>query len=327
MSGLSTSVLVPSYRRPHFLVRCLESLATQTHPPDEVLVVWQGDDSATRDTTHEFAERHPLPLRAIHAPEPGVVPAENAALDAALGEVLLLIDDDAAAPPTWIERHLSHYGEPSTGAVGGPAVNFHADGRPFPTWAPRRLGELTWYGRAIGNMHDLPPEWRDREPVPVDHLVGYNLSVRRQAFGRFESSLKAYWQGFELDTCLQVRGNGYLVWFDFANVVEHRPSNPTYAPGRSGDLRVKVYNAAYNRAFVLAKHSPGHLRIVRLAFLLGIGSAATPGFAGFAVGLSRYRNIGRELTVLGHTWSHHLRGWRDGTRARRVGTRASEASA
>ena len=39
MTVARASVLIPSFRRPGPLARCLRSLADQTAPPDEVLVV------------------------------------------------------------------------------------------------------------------------------------------------------------------------------------------------------------------------------------------------------------------------------------------------
>ncbi len=46
-AGLSVGVLVPSYRRPEDLGRCLEGLAAQIRLPDEVMVVVRDEDAAT----------------------------------------------------------------------------------------------------------------------------------------------------------------------------------------------------------------------------------------------------------------------------------------
>src|SRR4051794_2220040 len=243
------SVLIPSYRRGPLLGRCLRSLARQTVAPDEVIVTWQGDDAATRDLAEELARSLPLAVRAVHLPEPGIVPAENAALDAAHGEVILLIDDDATAPTDWVARHLAHYDDPTVGAVGGPADNHDGRGNRFPTRDAEPIGTITWYGRVVGNMHDQPPEWRRRPPRDVAHLVGYNMSLRRSAFDRFEAGLRRYWQLFEADACLQVRARGYRVRFDPSIVVEHGAgdfSAQAYTPDRGADLTTRVANAAYN---------------------------------------------------------------------------------
>jgi GT2 family glycosyltransferase len=317
MTTPSSSVLIPSFRRPAFLEKCLAGLAGQGVPPDEVLVVWQGDDTATRDAAERWRASAPFALRVLHAPEPGVVPAENAALEAAVGEVILLIDDDAIAPPDWVARHVGHYADPTVGAVGGPADNYYPDGRPFPRREVEPVGVLTWYGKPLGNMYDQEPGWRSRLPREVEHLVGYNMSLRRSAFGRFEEGLRRYWQMFETDACLQARARGFRVLFDFANVVEHHPTNTAYVSGRSGDLATKVDGAAFNHAFILGKYSPPRLRAARLLYLLLVGSVNTPGLVACPVAVRRYGHPLRELGVLARAMRHHLAGWRAGARARR----------
>jgi glycosyltransferase involved in cell wall biosynthesis len=315
---MKSSVLIPSYGRPAALERCLAGIYAQTAPPGEVIVVWQGNDDATRLTVERVASAAPIPTAAVHSPEVGVVPAENAALEAATGDVVLLIDDDAVPPPDWVERHLRHYEDPRIGAVGGPAVNHRPDGTPYPARSVEPIGHLTWYGKTIGNMYDHPPAWRSRPSIFVDHLVGYNLSFLRDALDRFETGLRPYWQHFELDACLAVQRRGFHVMFDFANVVDHWPTNPAYAGGRDGNLQIKIYNAAYNQAFVLAKHSPPGLRLARLAYLLLIGSVTVPGVAGAAAGALRFGSPLREARILSRTLAHRVQGWRAG-RLRRSG--------
>ncbi len=312
----SASVLIPSLGRPQMLERCLEALGRQTCPPTEVLVVWQGDDVATRDAAQRVAQRLSVPVRVLHSAEKGVVAAENVALEASRGEVVLLIDDDAFAPTDWVERHLRHYADPTVGAVGGPAVNHTPEGQPFPKRAVEPVGRLTWYGRLQGNMYDHPEEWRTRAPLEVDHLVGYNFSLRRAAFERFESALRPYWQMFELEACLQVKERGYRVLFDFQNVVEHHPTNKAYAGGREGNLDVKVFNSAFNHAFLLAKHSPRHLRHLRLLYLLLVGNTNVPGVLLYPLTVRRFGQPLREARIVERTLRSRLSGWLQGRRVR-----------
>lgn len=315
---ITTSVLVPSFRRPRSLEACLRALARQTVAPGEVIVVWQGDDAPTRDLADRMAVDLPLRIRVVHQPEPGIVPAENAALDRASGRIILLIDDDAVAPTDWLERHLTHHADPTIGAVGGPAVNYHADGVQHPERAVEPFGRITWYGRLIGNMHNHPPAWRAKAPRDVDHLVGYNMSLRREAFDRFEAGLRRYWQLFEADACLQVRHRGYRIVFDSAIVVDHYQTirESAYAPGRGGDLDVKVGNASYNLAFVLSKHTRGPLRWARLAYLLGVGTTQAPGPLIVPLTIRRHGRPGLELAVARLAWRRKRAGWRDGRRAK-----------
>jgi glycosyltransferase involved in cell wall biosynthesis len=314
--SLTVSVLIPSWKRPERLQCCLGSLAAQTRLPDQVIVVWQADDTATRDRLETFRGKLPFQLEVLHAPQRGIVTAENLALSHATGTVIALIDDDAEAPPIWLSRHLARLVDPGIGAVGGPAVNHRQDGTPFPVCRPTTIGRLPLTGQPVGNMYDHPAEWAAREPIIVDHLVGYNLVIRRSAFDQFESALRPYWQLFELDACLQVRARGYRVLFDFSNVVLHYPSNTAYTPGRDGDLSIKVYNGAYNLAFINAKHTPWPLMPIRLSWQLGIGRVNTPGLMAAVVAMSRFGRPFREIRILARTWLAVAAGWRDGLRHR-----------
>ena len=317
MTDFTTSVLIPSFGRPAALKNCLFSLAAQTRKPEEVIVVWQADDTPTRDVAEQIRYALPYNLRLIHQLTPGIVPAENQGLAVATGQIILLIDDDALAPPDWVARHLTCYSDPEVGAVGGPAVNFYPDGTPFPKRAAEPVGKLTWYGRAYGNLYDHVEHWSSRSPREADGLVGYNMSLRREAFDRFEERLLPYWQLFELDACLQVKGRGYRVIVDFGNAVQHHPTNSVYVAGRHGDLAVKVFNPAYNYSFILAKHSAWYSRVPRLVYLLGAGSVGSPGLAAFFVAVRRYGSPVREAKILIRTWQHSVAGWRAGAQAGR----------
>jgi glycosyltransferase involved in cell wall biosynthesis len=313
---MTSSVLIPSFRRPEALRRCLQSLARQTCRADEVFVVWQADDTPTRDAAEAARSELGDALHVIHCPTAGVVPAENTALAASSGEVVFLIDDDAVAPPDWLQRHLAHYADPRVGAVGGPADNIRPDGSAFPVHPSEPVGRLTWYGRLIGNAYDQPAAWRNRPPADVDHLVGYNMSLRRAAFDHFAEALRPYWQMFEADACLQASRKGFRIVFDFANVVEHHPVNTVYQGGRHGDLRTKVYNAAYNHGFIMATRMPPWRWPFILAYGMAVGNVSSPGLAAALVAVRRHGHPLREAGILLRTIASNLAGWRDGVRRR-----------
>jgi hypothetical protein len=248
----------------------------------------------------------------------GIVPAENRGLDQARSDLILLIDDDAAAPPGWIEGHLRHYyRDPGVGAVGGPIINFGANGKHAPHRSVEPIGRLRWYGKFIGNSYDHIPAWKDRAPIIVDHLAGSNFSLRRIAFSRFEDGLRPYWQNFEADASLQVKSNGFRIIFDFANHVQHWPSPTVFVPGRQGDLTLKVLNAGFNEAFVLSKHSPVHLRWLRFLYLVLIGAPAVPGLFSVPVAIKRYGQPRVELRLAGATIKARWEGWCAGAKRRK----------
>jgi len=314
----SCSVLIASYRRPQQLARCLEGVARQTHRPDEVLVIWQDGDEATRDISLSFKDEFHESLSVVHCPALGIVPALNQGLSQASGEVLVFIDDDAVAPSDWLQKHLRHYEEETIGAVGGPALNHFGDGQRFPVQQVRKLGRLEWYGKIVGYLNDGLPRRSSPSLVTVDGLAGNNMSLRRAAFSRFDDSLRNYWQYFELEACQQVKGRGFAVVFDFANPVFHYPAstNQVYDGSRQGDITQKFHNAAYNHAYTLSKHTDGRLRIIRFLYLLLISSVPYPGPVKYIVAMFRYGNPRREFRIMINVLGGHYRGWRDGRLAK-----------
>ena len=107
--------------------------------------------------------------------------------------------------------------------------------------------------------------------------------------------------------------------FDYGNVVEHFPTtNDNYVSGRDGDLSSKVYGGAYNESYLLSKHSPSHLRAIRLTYGLAVGSLAAPGLLATPFAIARFGAPRRELRLLMRTWQSRLEGWRDGARQRKA---------
>jgi GT2 family glycosyltransferase len=254
-------------------------------------------------------------LKVIHSPTVGIVPSENKGIENASGEIVVLIDDDAVPPKDWLAKHLRHYNERKVGAVGGPAFNHHQNGDRFAVRPVRQIGKLAWYGKFIGNLNDSILKNKVGPLVPVDGLAANNMSLRRVAFHQFETSLKNYWQHFELEACQQIKLRGFQVLFDFDNPVLHYPAseNKVYDGTREGDLIQKFYNGAYNHSFILSKYTHGLLRYARLFYLFVIGSVPFPGPVKYPLSVWRYGYPRREFQIMLGTLTANWRGWRDGT--------------
>ena len=316
---LMMSVVIASFQRPVHLLRCLAGILRQTIVPDEVIVIWQQDDLATRDAAIGLSPKFKGRLKLIHCSIAGIVPAENLGLENAEGEVVLFIDDDAVPPSDWLAKHLRHYNDRTVGAVGGPAINHYQSGEPFALQIVQKVGRLTWYGKFIGNLNDSALKNGGVPVVTVDGLAGNNMSIRRAGLNEFDNKLRDYWQLFELEACLQVKTAGFRILFDFENPVFHYPAskNKVYEGTREGDLTQKIFNGAYNHAYILSKHTHNALRYVRLFYLMVIGSVPFPGVVKYSLSAWRYGRPGRELRILVGTAAANWKGWRDGRDASR----------
>lgn len=320
MANPTISVLIPSYQRTDRLVRALLSLKRQTLLPDEVFVVYQGDDVATKNIAELISSRMPYQLKVLHCPEPNIVAAENMALSEALGEIIAMTDDDAKVPKNWLQKIVRHYENPKVGAVGGPVINFHPNGKCFKKRNAEPTGHISWLGAAVGNAFDQPLDWTKRPPITVSHLMGGNMSFRRAAVKQFETALKPYWMFFELDACLQVNSAGYLILFDFSNPIRHFPKRKGWSnrAGLPDDmLTIDVYNRAYNRALVLSKHTSNPLqRFCRFIHTMCINSVNCPGILFWPVTSLKYKNPIREFQIAKKLLGINLEGWRNGRNLR-----------
>ena len=169
----SVAVLVPTWRRPRDLARCLEALRKQRRRPDRVLVVRRPEDEETRDVLAD-ANGH-LPLEEVLVHETGQVAALNAGLERVTEDVVAITDDDAAPRPDWVERVAEYFDrDPRLGAVGGRDWVYH--GQELEEGSERNVGTVAGYGRFLSFHHLGVGSARE-----VDFLKGANMSLRRRA--------------------------------------------------------------------------------------------------------------------------------------------------
>lgn len=103
---MKISVVIPARNEAAVLPKCLESLADQTRPPDEIIVV----DNASEDGTVQSAVKFPSVIVQSQV-KVGRVHARNAGFAAATGDIIARIDADTVVPPDWLEHIESFYAQ------------------------------------------------------------------------------------------------------------------------------------------------------------------------------------------------------------------------
>ena len=96
------SVIIPTYNRRETLSRALDSVYSQSHPADEVIVV---DDGST-DGSGELVKRRYPQCRLLSQPNSGVSSARNLGLTAATADWIALLDSDDAWHPEKLEKQI-----------------------------------------------------------------------------------------------------------------------------------------------------------------------------------------------------------------------------
>ncbi len=116
------SVIVPVYNSERFLAEALDSIARQSAPPAEIVVV---DDGST-DESAAIAARYPS-VRLVRQANAGVSAARNAGLAAATGERLAFLDaDDLFLPGKLAAQALALDAHPEWDGVFGHVRHFLA---------------------------------------------------------------------------------------------------------------------------------------------------------------------------------------------------------
>ncbi|HJT19206.1 MAG TPA: glycosyltransferase [Nitrospira sp.] len=124
---LLCSVVIPTYRRPHLLLRCLSALCTQTLDKDryEIVVVDDGVDRATERVVESCARVRTAPsIRYLtsHAFGSGPAVARNIGWNAARGRIVAFTDDDCRPRPDWLAAAMPVFDDEQVSGAWGSIV-------------------------------------------------------------------------------------------------------------------------------------------------------------------------------------------------------------
>jgi GT2 family glycosyltransferase len=212
---MNCTVIIVTLNRPECVRRCVQCLLAQQPAISQIIVVDASADARTRTECEQFAEvlylRHELgEARTTHG--------RNLGVKHATGDMIAFLDDDAYVREGWLAALLMTYGDdPQIGAVGGRALRHTPDEE---TEGVTEIGLLTKDGSLTGFFGADPGK-----VIEVDHLIGCNMSFRREVIGRFGG----FRAGFETRYCIREESDifmimkkcGYRILFDPAAVVDH----------------------------------------------------------------------------------------------------------
>ncbi|MEH2236388.1 glycosyltransferase family 2 protein [Nostoc sp.] len=271
---MRNTVLIPTYRRPQDLSRCLLALQEQTKPVDQVIVVVRDTDAETWQFLAQLNALN-LPLHTVKVTQPGVVAALNAGLAAVEGDIVSITDDDAAPHPDWLERIAAYFTcDSRLGGLGGRDWIYH--GSQLEDESRLVVGQLQWFGRVIGNHH-----LGVGEPREVDILKGVNMSFRTQAIGqlRFDERMRGTGAQvhFEMAFTLTLKRAGWKIIYDPNVAVDHYPAQRFDEDQRNNFNEIAFINLVHNETLVLLEHLSFIRRIVFLLWAVFVGTCDSLG--------------------------------------------------
>lgn len=218
------SIVICCHNSAARLPQTLRHLAAQESPgaPWEVVLV----DNASTDDTRAAAllcwpVEHPVQLRVVSEPRPGLVHARERGFLEARHELVSFVDDDNWLAPGWIARVAEIFtAHPEVGAAGG-LIDAVSDS-PLPDWF--ETAKLLY---AISH-----PEWPQGDITETRRtLCGAGITIRKKVWEQLKQSdvklLLSGRKGSQLtsgedsELCLAIRLLGWRLWFDHALRILH----------------------------------------------------------------------------------------------------------
>jgi GT2 family glycosyltransferase len=232
------SVVVCSHNGAATLGECLDGIARLDYPDYETIVV---DDGSTDETAAIAAARDGV--RLISTENRGLSAARNTGLEAASGEVVAYVDDDAFPDPRWLDYVALALRDGTHAGVGGPNLPVPGDGL---------------VAESVANAPGGPVHVLLSDTV-AEHIPGCNMAFRRDrlaAIGGFDPRFRV--AGDDVDVCWRLQEQGWTLGFHAAAVVWHHRRGSVRrfwrqqrGYGRAESLLERAWPQKYN--------TPGHL--------------------------------------------------------------------
>lgn len=195
------TVIVCSHNGARTLRDTFIGLSRVDYPHFDVVLVDDGSTDETASIGREFG------AHVISTPNRGLSSARNTGMEAARGEIIVYLDDDAWPEPNWLRYIAETFrANPQHAAVGGPNL------------APPGTGEIAdCVDNAPGGpVHVLIDD------THAEHVPGCNMAFRRarlQEIGGFDPEYRA--AGDDVDVCWRVLERGWTIGFHPAAQVWH----------------------------------------------------------------------------------------------------------
>ncbi|MFM7448750.1 MAG: glycosyltransferase [Leptolyngbyaceae cyanobacterium] len=200
------SVAVCSYNGSPTVRDTLSALQQLKYPNFETIVV----DDGSIDGLAQIARGYDGVRVIVHEQNKGLSCARNTALEAATGEIIAYIDDDAYPDPDWLTYLVLTFLQGDWAAVGGPNLPPVGDG---------------WIADCVANAPGGPVHVlvSDQE---AEHIPGCNMAFwvdKLKAIDGFDPRFRA--AGDDVDICWRLQAQGWKIGFSPAALVWHRRRN------------------------------------------------------------------------------------------------------
>lgn len=243
------SVIIVNYNGRHLLGALLESLAHQTLPADEIILV----DNASVDGSVDYMRQHFPQVTVVPMPtNTGFAGGNNVGFAKAHGEYIALLNSDTVVDERWLVELVRTLDADERIGAAVPKI-YLASAYPRIAQAGAEFNNL---GNIWGRGFNQLDEGQFDTVMEVPALTGCSAIVRRQALRGellFDQGFFMYHE--ELDLTFRLRSRGYTIIYVPTSVVHHKLMQAVKQTSR----RPRLYQQFYcnrNRVKLLAKYYP-----------------------------------------------------------------------
>jgi GT2 family glycosyltransferase len=228
------SVVICTYNGNRTISDAFRALQQVEYPNFEVIVVDDGSTEPVTATAEDYG------YRLIRTKNKGLSNARNIGWQAATGDIVAYLDDDAYPDPHWLSYLAAAFRGSNHVAIGGPNIPPPGDG---------------WIADCIANAPGGPVHVLLSDQK-AEHIPGCNMAFRKsalEAINGFDAQFRT--AGDDVDICWQLQQRGWTIGFHPSAVVWHHRRNSvrTYwkqqrGYGRAEALLERKWPEKYNSA-------------------------------------------------------------------------------
>lgn len=199
------SIVCCSYNGSRTIRDTLEGCRTLAYPDRELIVVNDGSTDATPAIAAEYPE-----VRLVSTDNRGLSAARNTGWQAAQGEIVAYIDDDAYPDPHWLHYLVWRLATGDWVGVGGPNI------------APPHDGPIA---EGVANAPGGPVQVLLTD-VEAEHVPGCNMAFRRAALAAIDGfDVRYRAAGDDVDLCWRLQQRGGRIGFHAGAMDWHHRRN------------------------------------------------------------------------------------------------------
>lgn len=212
---MKVSVIIPFYNAQDSIAFCLEALADQNDPPDEIILVDNRSSDKSSEIASNFKQKRPdLNFKLVEEPTPGPSAARNRGIKEANGAVIAFTDSDCVPDRNWLTEVQDAFTNSEIGAVAGKIIGFKPE-----AIIDRFHAMFTMQGLSQSQVFSEFTLVRGGFPTA-------NLAIRQDVLkhiGGFNESMKIYSEDYDL--CARIYEAGFSILYSPEAIVYHKHRN------------------------------------------------------------------------------------------------------